>query len=63
MMVGAKFKLKVTLPVGKRREKKARQLNVDSCLALQITAELHLDNCQPKIPSKEKEKRRLFFRL
>ena len=62
-MVGAKFKLKVTLPVDKRREKKARQLNVDSCQALRITAEFHLDSCQPKSPNKEKEKRRLFSTL
>ena len=60
-MVGAKFKLKVTLPVDKRREKKARQLNVDSCQALRI--EFHLDSCQPKSPNKEKEKRRLFSTL
>ena len=53
-MVGAKFKLKVTLPVDKRWEKKARQLNVDSCQALRITAEFHLDSCQPKSPNKEK---------
>ena len=62
-MVGAKFKLKVTLPVDKRWEKKARQLNVDSCQALRITAEFHLDSCQPKSPNKEKEKRRLFSTL
>ena len=60
-MVGAKFKLKVTLPVDKRREKKARQLNVDSCQALRITAEFHLDSCQPKSPNKEKEKKTTFF--
>lgn len=55
-MVGAKFKLKVTLPIYKRREKRARQ-------ALRFTAEFHLDSCQPKSPNKEKEKRRLFSAL
>ena len=55
-MVGAKFKLKVTLPIDKRREKRARQ-------ALRITAEFHLDSCQPKSPNKEKGKRRLFSGL